>query len=178
MDWTVHDERWLYQSDWVSLALVDVETPSGRRYEHHVVRYQHSAGAVISDPSRGVLLLWRHRFTTDRWGWEIPAGWIDPGESPEAAARREAVEETGWEPQDLTLLTTYGPLSGSSDATFHLFRSQSAAEVGSPVDTDESERIEWLSWAQVREEIAAGRVVEGLALTALLWVLAGMDDVS
>ena len=38
-------------------------------------------------PRRGVLLLWRHRFTTDTWGWEVPAGRIDPGESPERGRR-------------------------------------------------------------------------------------------
>ncbi len=49
-------------------------------------------------PARGVLLLWRHRFITDTWGWEIPAGGIDPGETPPDAAARETLEETGWEP--------------------------------------------------------------------------------
>jgi 8-oxo-dGTP pyrophosphatase MutT (NUDIX family) len=170
--WTVHGERWLYESDWVGLSLVDVELPSGARFEHHVVRMPAAAsGVVVDDAERGVLLLWRHRFTTDSWGWEIPAGRIDDGESQEAAGHRETLEETGWAPGPLEHLTTYFPHNGTSDATFHLFRAASAEHVGDPVDTDEAERVEWVAWDRVRGEIAAGRVGDGLSLTALLWVL-------
>jgi 8-oxo-dGTP pyrophosphatase MutT (NUDIX family) len=35
--------------------------------------------AVVDDQGR-VLMLWRHRFITDRWGWELPCGWVEPGE--------------------------------------------------------------------------------------------------
>ncbi|MGQ0430785.1 MAG: NUDIX hydrolase [Microthrixaceae bacterium] len=173
MRWTIHGERWLYESDWVGLSLVDVELPSGARFEHHVIRVpQEACGVVVTDPDRGVLLLWRHRFTTDVWGWEIPAGRIDPGESREQAAHRETLEETGWRVGSLRHLTTYFPLSGTSDATFHLFVGTDAERVGDPTDTDEAERVEWLSWERVRHEIGSGGISEGMALTALLWILA------
>ena len=173
MRWTVHGERWLYESEWVGLSLVDVELPSGARFEHHVVRMPaHASGVVVTDPERGVLLLWRHRFTTDTWGWEIPAGRIDDGESPEEAGHRETLEETGWEPGPLHPIATYFPHNGTSDATFHLFVAEGAEHRGDPTDTDESERVEWLGWDEVRKEVAAGRVGDGLSLTALLWVLA------
>ena len=172
MRWTVHGERSLYQSEWVRLQMVDVELPSGPRFEHHVVRMpQGAAGVVVTDADRGVLLLWRHRFITDSWGWEVPAGRIEPGEAPEQAAAREVLEETGWRPGPLEHLTTYHPTNGSSDATFHLFRADGAEPVGDPSDPDESERIEWVPWSQVRNEIAAHRVGDGMSLTALLWVL-------
>jgi ADP-ribose pyrophosphatase YjhB (NUDIX family) len=97
MKWTVHGERTIYDSPWVRLALTDVEIPGGARFDHHVVRMPAAAsGTVVHDPARGVLLLWRHRFTTDTWGWEVPAGRIDDGETPEQAAARETLEETGW----------------------------------------------------------------------------------
>ncbi len=38
-----------------------------------------AAGTVVVDAERGVLLLWRHRFITGTWGWEIPAGGVDSG---------------------------------------------------------------------------------------------------
>lgn len=173
MRWTLHGERAIYESEWVRLTLADVELPSGPRFEHHVVRLpQGAAGVVVADPERGVLLLWRHRFITDTWGWEVPAGRIDPGELPAEAAAREVLEETGWRPGPLEHLTTYHPLNGSSDATFHIFRSAGAVAVGAPSDPDEAERVDWLSWEQVREEIAAHRLTDGLSLTAVLWVMA------
>ncbi len=173
MRWTVHGERAIYESEWVSLTLVDVELPDGTRFEHHVVRMPAGAsGVVVDDPARGVLLLWRHRFATDTWGWEVPAGRIDEGESPDEAARREVLEETGWEPGPLERLTTYFPHNGTSDLAFHLFRAAGATHRGEPTDPFEAERIEWVPWPRVRELVADGQVRDGLSLTALLWALA------
>jgi 8-oxo-dGTP pyrophosphatase MutT (NUDIX family) len=173
MRWTVHGERSIYESEWVSLRLVDVEIPGGERFDHHVVRApQQASGTVVHDPDRGILLLWRHRFITDAWGWEIPAGRIDPGEAPEDGAARECLEETGWRPGPLHHLTTYAPANGLIDQRFHLYLAAGATEVGEPSDPAESERIEWLPVERVRQEIAAGRVPDGLSLTALLWALA------
>src|SRR5512146_1123073 len=116
MRWTVHGERTLYDSDWVRLTLVDVEVPDGPRFEHHVVRVPRpAAGAVVYDPERGLLLLWRHRFITDSWGWEVPAGGIDAGETAEQGAAREVLEETGWRPGPLRELAVYHPSNGLND---------------------------------------------------------------
>src|SRR5206468_1490575 len=87
MEWTVHGERTIYTSAWMSLHVADVELPDGDRVEYHVVRGGGSAsGVLVHDPHRGVLLLYRHRFIVDRWGWEVPAGIIDAGESPTLVA--------------------------------------------------------------------------------------------
>ena len=173
MEWTVHGARSLYDSEWMRLALVDVELPSGARFEHHVLRMPaEAAGVVVDDPERGVLLLWRHRFITDTWGWEIPGGRVDDGETPEQAAAREALEETGWLPGPLRHLVTYHPHNGTSDATFHVYLASEVEHVGAPTDPDEAEQIEWLTWDDVRDEIRAGRVRDGLSLTGLLYRLA------
>jgi len=133
---------------------------------------------VVDDPTRGVLLLWRHRFVTDSWGWEIPAGRVDEGESPIEAGARETLEETGWLPGPLRHLNTYFPHNGSSDATFNLYVTGSATFIGEPTDPYESDRIEWLSWPQIRAAIESGDVHDGLSLTALLWVLAMENNVT
>lgn len=172
MKWTVHGERVIYDSEWMRLALTDVEIPGGARFEHHVLRMPaHAAGTVVADPARGVLLLWRHRFTTDTWGWEVPAGRIDAGETAVEAAAREVLEETGWQPGALRHLTTYFPHNGTSDATFHLFAAEGATHVGPPSDPSESERIEWVPVDGLRRAISDGEVGDGLSLTALLWWL-------
>lgn len=173
MEWTVHGERSVYDSEWMRVTLVDVELPSGPRFEHHVLRMPaQAAGVVVDVADRGVLLLWRHRFITDTWGWEVPAGRVDVGERVEDAAAREVLEETGYRVGPLEPLVTYFAHNGTSDATFNVFVATDAALVGDPTDTDESERIEWLSWDQIRNEIRAGRVRDGLSLTGLLYRLA------
>ncbi len=180
MKWTVHGERVIYDSPWVRLTLADIELPGGGgRFDHHVLRMPaQAAGVVVDDPTRGVLLLWRHRFVTDSWGWEIPAGRVDEGESPIEAGARETLEETGWLPGPLRHLNTYFPHNGSSDATFNLYVTGSATFIGEPTDPYESDRIEWLSWPHIRAAIESGDVRDGLSLTALLWVLAMENSVT
>lgn len=173
MQWTVHGERTLYDSDWVRLTLVDVELPSGERFEHHVVRIPRPAAAVVMRREDEILLLWRHRMVTDSWGWEVPAGRTEAGESPEQAAIREAVEETGWRPGTLRRLGAYHPQPGQVKQTFHVFLAEDAEKVGEPADPDESERIEWLPEGRVRELLRDGSITDGFSLVALCWALDG-----
>jgi 8-oxo-dGTP pyrophosphatase MutT (NUDIX family) len=163
----VHGERTLYDSDWMRLTLVDVELPSGERFEHHVVRFPHHAsGTVVRDPQRGILLLRRHRFTVDAFAWEVPAGSADEGEPPEDAARRETAEETGWRPGPLRSLGSFHPMPGSADQTFHLFEADGAEQVGDP-DPDEAAAVEWKAEDEVRRMLRDGSITDGLSLVAL-----------
>ncbi|HEU0103673.1 MAG TPA: NUDIX hydrolase [Mycobacteriales bacterium] len=175
MRWTVHGERALYESSWVGLALVDVEIPGGERFDHHVVRAAREAvGTIVHDPDRGVLMLWRHRFIQDTWGWEIPAGGVDAGEPLADAAAREVLEETGWRPGPLTEQVRFHPSIGLSDQTFTIFLADGAEHVGDPTDPSESERIEWVPVPRLTELLRAGEVPDGLSLTGLLsWLAFG-----
>jgi 8-oxo-dGTP pyrophosphatase MutT (NUDIX family) len=173
--WTVHGERTLYDSDWVRLTLADVEVPGGERFEHHVVRVPREAAAtVVRDAERGVLLLWRHRFIVDAWGWELPGGEIDDGETPKQAAVRETVEETGWRPAVLRPLGSYHPFAGRCDQTFHLFVADGAERVGEPA-SHEADRVEWLPVDEVRRLVADGEIADGYTLTALAWAFVRGD---
>ena len=177
MRWRVHGERTVYESDWMSMVLVDVEVPGGPRFEHHVARFpRQAAAALVHDPERGVLLLWRHRFIDDSWGWEIPGGAVDAGESPVEAAHREALEETGWRPGPLRPLLSYAPMIGTCEQRFHVFVGDGATHVGEPSDPSESERVVWVPLDDVRRLVAEGAVHDGLTLTALLWLLARPAD--
>jgi 8-oxo-dGTP pyrophosphatase MutT (NUDIX family) len=172
MEWTVHGERPIYESDWVNLELVDVEVPGGERFDHHVVRMRPAAGTIVFDPERGVLLLWRHRFITDTWGWEIPGGRIEDDESVEDAAAREALEETGWRPGPLRHLITYFPANGVSDLSFAIFLADGATYVGEPTDPSESERISWVPIDKLRSALSSRRVNDGMAVAGLCYALA------
>lgn len=172
MRWALHGEKTVYESEWVRLCLADIEVPGHGRFWHHVVRVpRKAAGTVVHDTELGVLLLWRHRFITDTWGWEIPAGRIEDGEEPADAAEREALEETGWRPLGLRPLVSYQPINGLSDQKFHLFISEGAQHVGEPTDQAESERIEWVSVERLAEIARAGEMKDGLSLTAVLFCL-------
>jgi 8-oxo-dGTP pyrophosphatase MutT (NUDIX family) len=170
--WKVHSERRIYDSPWVAVALTTVEPPGIEPFEHHVIRAPGpAAGCVVTRSGASgqeVLLLFRHRFITDTWGWEIPAGGVDHGEIPLEAAVREAEEETGWRPSGPPIpITTFHPSNGLSDQTFHIFHCNGAIHIGEPTDPSEASRIEWRPVAEVLDLIRSGEVTDGLSLTAL-----------
>jgi 8-oxo-dGTP pyrophosphatase MutT (NUDIX family) len=175
MRWTVHGRRAIYESSWVSLDLVDVELPDGRRFEQHVVRMARPVAAVVVVDGDRVLLMWRHRHVTDTWGWEIPAGRVEEGESPAEAAAREAEEETGWRPGPLRLIVASQPSNGSVDSRHYVYRADGADYVGPPEDITEAERVEWVPLADIRSLIQAGKIVNGPTLIGLLHTLS--DDI-
>jgi 8-oxo-dGTP pyrophosphatase MutT (NUDIX family) len=173
MRWTIHGERVLYDSEWVRLALADVEVPGGPRFDHHVARMPaNAAGTVVHDPSRGVLMLWRHRFITDTWGWEVPAGRIDPGETPVQCAIRETIEETGWRPTAVEPLVQYHPNNGFLDQVFYCFHARGAVQIGEPTDRSEAEWVEWIPVDRIRGLLAGNQIVDGLSVTAIAFALA------
>ena len=172
MRWKVHGHQELYASEWVNLELADVELPDGRRLQHHVVHMPKESAFTAIVNGDQVLMLWRHRFITDRWGWELPGGWVDPGEDPTVAAMREAIEETGWKPGTLELLCSYSADNGISDSRFHLYHAVDATYQGPPTDAAESSRIEWVPLASIRSLIRQGKIDDGATLTALVFLLA------
>ncbi|MBO2448367.1 NUDIX domain-containing protein [Actinomadura barringtoniae] len=173
MRWIVHSEEPLYRDEWLDIRLADVEITGGRHLQHRVMRSRSGgAGAVVLDEQRkNVLLIWRHRFITDTWAWEIPVGGIKDGEEPEAAAAREVEEETGWRPGPMRLLTIVHPTPGISDARHHIFLAAGATHLGPPVEDWEAERIEWVPLARVRDLVEKGDIVAGTSVAALCFAL-------
>lgn len=168
VQWIVHNERSLYADRWLEVRSADVELPDGRHLDHRLLRMPSSAGAIAVDSQGRALLIWRHRFITGLWGWEMPMGRVDPGEAPQAAAAREVEEETGWRPGPLRQLACVQPASGIMDAAHYLFAADGAARVGGAADSFESTRIEWVPLKNVPELIAKQEIVSSSTITALL----------
>jgi mutator protein MutT len=102
-------------------------------------RFTVTAGALIFS-DRGEVLLLKHRFRAGS-GWGIPGGFLETGEQPEEALRRELREEIGLEVEKVEIFTA---------RSFHkprqveiLFRCRANAEV--KPRTMEVERAEWFS---------------------------------
>ncbi|MEM9562767.1 MAG: NUDIX hydrolase [Actinomycetota bacterium] len=163
----------VYESWWVKLTIDDVERPDGRRVEHEVLRGPNAAGMVVVDPDRGMLMIWRHRFMPDVWGWEIPGGAVDDGESAETAARRECLEETGWEvtgPVDH--LSRHHPSCGLIAQTFDLYLADAAEHRGDPEDTNEAALVEWRPLDRVAADLRAGLVPDAFTQLGVALALA------
>ncbi|MCA1222722.1 NUDIX hydrolase [Streptomyces sp. 8L] len=158
----------------MELDLVDVE-PTGRdRYEHHLIKWAPVAAAVLLNDDDQVLLMWRHRFATDTWNWEIPSGIVENGEELAQAAAREVLEETGYRVDAARLepLAYNQPVGGMSNAEHHVYLARDAVRVTDPVDTHEADSIEWHPLSTVQGMIDDRRIVAGVAVTGLLQLLA------
>jgi 8-oxo-dGTP pyrophosphatase MutT (NUDIX family) len=171
--WRVHGERTIYRSPWVSLGLADVELPDGSRIDHHLVRFPRiAAAAVVTDPARGVLLIHRHRFIPDIWGWETPAGRVEEGEEVVEAAAREALEETGWRPGPGSRLGGGFAAPGMADLRHEIAIFDGAEQVGEPEDPNEADRVDWVPVARIVPLIETGEILDAFTQQALLLALA------
>lgn len=162
----------LYESPEVWLGQVDVGLPSRERIWQHVVRLPRSVAVALLDGQGRVLLVWRHRFVQDRWGWELPGGLVDEDEEPGAAAARELEEQTGYRPGQLEHLISFQPVAEISDGERVVFVGRDAQRVGEPVNSDGIERVEWVPLESVPDLIAAGQVWNGASVVGLLSVVA------
>jgi 8-oxo-dGTP pyrophosphatase MutT (NUDIX family) len=168
MKWEVRSEEELYRDRWINVRIADVELPDGRHLDHRLIRVQPGAGAVVLNDHDEVLLLWRHRFITDVWNYEIPMGGLDPGEDPAVGAAREVEEETGWRVGPLRHLLYDEPMNGLVDARNHIYLAESAAYVGPPDEGIECDQVEWIPLTKIAGLISAGQIVGGTTIAALL----------
>jgi 8-oxo-dGTP pyrophosphatase MutT (NUDIX family) len=177
--WRIHGERLVYDNPWVRLALVDVEPPGGERFEHHVVRLSHVAIAAVIDPQDRVLMMWRYRFVPRRFGWELPGGIVEPGESAAETAVREVEEETGWRPTGtLRHLLTFQPMVGMVDSPHELYIAHGAEKVAEPrLDAEEAARIAWIPLGGISGMIERDELLGAGTLVALLHTLAFTKEV-
>ena len=168
---TVHSERSVYENPWVRLMLVDIQPPKGERFEHHVVRLQTVAMGLVHNDEDQVLMLWRHRFATDEWGWELPGGIVGKGEDPAVAAAREVEEETGWRPERMQHLISFQPMPGMVDTPHQVFLARGAQYVGEPTDLEEAGRVDWIALDQVPDLARKGEILGSGSLVGLLHYL-------
>ncbi|MFF5480603.1 NUDIX hydrolase [Streptomyces sp. NPDC012935] len=168
MQWTKQSEQTVYENRWFTVNLADVELPDGRHLDHFLIRMRPVAVATVVNEAGEVLLLWRHRFITDTWGWELAAGVVEDGEDIVRAAARELEEETGWRPGPLHHLMSVEPSNGLTDARHHIYWADEGEYVGHPVDDFESDRREWVPLKLVPDMIARGEVPAANMAAALL----------
>jgi len=105
------------------------------------------SGVVVIAPitdNGEIILIRQYRPPVDRHVVELPAGLIDMGETPEAAARRELTEETGYSALNLDFLISGPASSGASSEILTVFVASGLSFVGVG-KRDESENIEVIS---------------------------------
>jgi 8-oxo-dGTP pyrophosphatase MutT (NUDIX family) len=171
--WKTYGERSIYDSPWVRLGLADVEAPNGKRWEYHVVHLTRIAIALVVNQRDEALMLWRYRFPTQQWGYELLGGMVDDGEDAAVTAAREAAEESGWEPiGDGEHLVSFEPLPGQVTAGIEVYLWRGAEYIGEPTETEEVGRVEWVPLSRVPELAQRQELLGSGTLVAVLYYLA------
>ncbi|MDT8375162.1 MAG: NUDIX domain-containing protein [Mariprofundaceae bacterium] len=144
----------------------------------HLERGDAAAVLLYDRASDEVLLIEQFRIGPamrheDAWLVEIAAGMIDAGEKPEDTARREAVEETGFEPYELHHLGRYYSTPGGSSERIDLYlglvdRNSPAGDGGGMTHEHEDIRPFWVSREQAMAWLMSGRIDSGAPMLALL----------
>lgn len=137
------------------------------------------AAVLPYDPiSKEIILIQQFRPGTiskdiDHYLDEIVAGIIDEGESPEIAAKRECLEETGCEVKKLIPIQGYFPAPGSSESFYHLFLGEVKSFKGSKIQGLENENedifVKCFKINEVRKKMEDRKILNGLTLIALQW---------
>lgn len=163
------ERKTVFKSDYLNLHLDRVRQPNGAIIEEfHFVEYPGPAIGVVVENDLGQVVLCRvPRYATNTCNWSVPAGGVEKGEDPLAAARREAREETGYESFDHRLVYSYYPQQGSSNKQFQIAFCKAGEKIGQP-DPDEISEVRWFSRQDVKGLIDRGELDDGLGLTALL----------
>jgi ADP-ribose pyrophosphatase len=146
-----------------------VTLPHGPTVTIDVVRHPKSV-VIIPVPEPGhVVLIRQYRHAVRQWLWEVPAGSVDPGESPEAAATRECHEEIGQVPDTVVRLGSYYPTPGYCDEEMIFFRVSGLTEPESAAAVDEDEDIEARTFPlrEAREMARRGEITDMKTVVAL-----------
>jgi len=149
-----------------------VRLPHGRTVIQDVVR--HSKSVVIAPvPAPGrVILIRQYRYAVNAWLWELPAGSVDEGETPEQAAKRECHEEIGQLPDTVVRLGAMFPTPGYCDEEMFFFRVSGLSVPEHEAEQDEDEDIEVREFTlkEAREMVRRGAITDMKTVIALSYL--------
>jgi len=126
-----------YQGRTFGLVTENITLPGGVTVDMDLIRHPGAAAMVPITADGRVVLIRQYRHAVGQTIWEIPAGTLDPGESPLACARRELVEETGFSASRWVELGAITPVPGYSDERVHLFLAFDLEQAQQNLDPDE-----------------------------------------
>lgn len=159
-------ERW-----WLTLREDRVRLPSGEEIEEfHVAEYPDWALAIALTDDGDAVLVEQYRYAVDCVALEFAAGVVAPGEPPLDAARRELLEETGYEADEWISLGSCAVEPARHTNYGHLFVAKGARRVAAQaLDATEDLSVRVLPASELVELAARGEMVHGTHIAAVFW---------
>lgn len=163
----------IYTGRVLNLDVDTVRYPDGTSGNLEMIRHPGASAVVpvlsdesVADPQ--ILMIRQYRYAADGPLWEVPAGRIDHGESPETCARRELLEETGAIAARFDHLTTIYTTPGFTDERIHLFAAWGLAVQSHKHEADEFLEVHPLALSRVLGMARDGEICDAKTLVALL----------
>ncbi len=159
----------IYKGRILELKVFDVELPSGRETRREIVEHPGAVAMVPLLDGGKVALVIQFRLAAGVELLEIPAGTLRRGEDPVECARRELIEEIGYEAGSLEPLAEFFLAPGYSTELMRLYLARDLRRVGQRLDADEQIRVVEMdmadAWGLVeRGGIRDAKTIVGLAL--------------
>lgn len=160
--------RYVYHGRILTLRVDSVRVPNGGEAIREVVEHPGAVVIIALDNDEHVLLVRQYRHAVGRDILELPAGTLEKNEPPEAAARRELKEETGYTAQRWDLLTTFYSSPGILTEQMHVYLARDLLEGKLEPMEDEDLYLERIPFQQALQQAGGGEIVDGKSIVGLL----------
>jgi ADP-ribose pyrophosphatase len=164
---TIHSER-VFQGRRFGVRVERVRLPDGTESTREIVDSPNAVVIVAVDGDGNVLFVRQYRKAPEVELLELPAGVIDPGETPQEAAQRELREETGYAGGTLLELGSFYAAPGGLTELLYAYLATGLVEDPLPPDEDERIELERMTFAVALVEAYAGRFHDAKTLASLL----------
>ncbi|NBG88774.1 NUDIX hydrolase [Isachenkonia alkalipeptolytica] len=164
---TLKSER-IYEGKVINLRVDTVELPDKKYSKREIVEHSGAVGIIGINDKGQVVLVKQYRKAVDEFLIEIPAGKMEPKEDPEACAKREFKEETGYEANDFNAVAQFYTSPGFSNEEIYLFEAKSLCKGTAEPDEDEYIEIIEISFETALEKISNGEIKDSKTILAIL----------
>jgi 8-oxo-dGTP pyrophosphatase MutT (NUDIX family) len=171
--WQVIDSKLLVSERWLQLREDRVRLANGHEIDRfHVISAPDWASVLCVTNASEVILVRQYRHGIATPSLELPAGVIEPHETPEEAARRELAEETGYESRDWVSIQAVSTEPARHTTRAHFFCARGATPSLAPAP-EESEVLEIVKvpLGELRRLATDGSIVHGVHIGAILAAL-------
>lgn len=159
--------EYLYQGNIINLYRDLVLLPNQKQGVREYVAHP-GAAAILPVDNDNILLVSQFRYPYKQILLEIPAGKIDPNESPEEAAIRELREEVGAICDKITFLGKIYPSPGYCNEIIYLYVAEEFSISTQLLDDGEFVRVEKVKFTDALEMINSGKIVDAKTIIAIL----------
>jgi ADP-ribose pyrophosphatase len=159
--------RYTFKKKPIYLVSRKMTIPNGLKIEKDIILHPGAALMVPFLTHDKVIILRQYRSTLDKYLYEFPAGTLEPGEQPQACARREIMEEAGYRAGKLTRMGMIYPVPGYSDEIIHIYKAEKLTPQKETGDADEVLEPVVVTRAQLKKLFKQGKIVDGKTIAGL-----------